>query len=127
MLVFLRANDYQYGAGSVTVVHLSSRKLGAFNFDTKVERRGKERFLKDKFSLAGVDGLHRRLRTQKLAPLGQLGTGRALRLLSTTLIKALKSEVLTDCELSKLSSSANKLLGLVFRGPSVTAVMEVLV
>lgn len=74
----LQRNKFQYGARLMTVASRSLGKLGAVNFDSMVEHRGKERFLKNKVSLAAVDSHYGRSCIQKLAMSEQPGTERNL-------------------------------------------------
>lgn len=108
-----RASKYQCGDWSVTFTRPSSEKLAAFNIGSVLEHRAKERFLKDSLPRSVVDGRQGRSSIQKRAMLGQPGTDRALQLIRIELVTASESEVLTDQELIKLSSSAICLSGLL--------------
>lgn len=58
----------------MAVAGLSSTKLSFLNFDSALEQSSTERFLKENFSLAVVDGRHRHLCSQKLISSWQPGT-----------------------------------------------------
>lgn len=70
----LRANQYHFDAELMTVANLSSGKFGAVNDSSKIEHRRKEHFLKETFSLAVVDGCHRRSSIQEPFSCRQPGT-----------------------------------------------------
>lgn len=104
----------------------SSEKFDADNVEIMLEYREKERFRKENFSLAVVGRLDRRSCIQKLATSGQPSTKWASRPIPMTFIRAAESEVLTDPELTKLSSSAIMLSRLVIRGINLAAVIRFL-
>lgn len=113
LLKSLRVYQYQYGHGLMTVASPSSGTFGAVNVETTIENRWKERFLKEKFLLAVVNGPHRRSCIQKLATSTQPGLKRAPQPNRMTLITSAESEVLTDLELNQLISSFSMLSRIV--------------
>lgn len=94
------------------MARVSFGKFDAVNFDSLLENFEKERFLKNCFSLAVVDGRQRRLCILMLATSGKPRTLWALQLTRTALIRASESDVLADHVLFQLSSLGNLLSGL---------------
>lgn len=111
----------------MTVASSALRKFDSANVDNMLEKVGKDVFLKTYFLLAIFGGGHPRSRTAKLATSGQPGAEGAFRHICMTFTEVPGSEVLTDHELLRLSSSAIVLFELVLGHLSLTAVMKSLV
>lgn len=108
----------------MTVANSSSEKFGAFNVDSPLEHREKERFLKDRLWFAFVDGRHRRSGSQNLTTSKQPGTKWIPQPILLTIFSALESEALMDRDPIKLSSLSRVHSGLVFQDTSVTTVIK---
>lgn len=80
----------------MTLASPESGKSRFVNADSILEHLGKERFAKNKFSLAAVSSRHRRFCIQKLSTSGQPGTEWASPSIPMTLVKALRSRLFTN-------------------------------